>query len=94
MVMSKKSSLGAAERTELVLRLLTRNQVTSLPLYPEERPATNPTSSVILKIYPDITRNAISHDCAGRAENSDLRFHRGLLQPPASPCTSRQPQPR
>ena len=43
---------------------MTRNQVPSLPLYPEARPTSRPTSSLILKLYTDITRHAITHDGA------------------------------
>jgi transposase len=41
---------------------MTHHHVTSLPLYPEGRPTANPTSSLILKLYADITRHAITHD--------------------------------
>jgi transposase len=43
---------------------MTRNEVPSLPLYPEARPTSRPTSSLILKLYTDITRHAITHDGA------------------------------
>ena len=49
--------------TEPTLRqAMTRNQVPSLPLYPEARPTNNPTGSLILKLYADITRHAITKD--------------------------------
>jgi transposase len=41
---------------------MTQQQVPSLPLYPEARPTSRPTSSLILKLYADITRHAITHD--------------------------------
>jgi len=41
---------------------MTHQHVPSLPLYPEARPTTRPTSSLILKLYADITRHAITQD--------------------------------
>ena len=41
---------------------MTHHQVPSLPLYPEGRPTSRPTSSLILKLYADITRHDITHD--------------------------------
>jgi transposase len=45
-------------------RAMTHHQVPSLPLYPEARPTSNPTGSLILKLYTDITRHAITKDGA------------------------------
>ena len=43
---------------------MTHHQVPNLPLYPEARPTSRPTSNLILKLYADITRHAITHDGA------------------------------
>jgi len=40
---------------------MTQHHVPNLPLYPEARPTSHPTSSLILKLYADITRHAITH---------------------------------
>jgi len=53
--------VGALIEREL-RHAMTHHHVPSLPLYPEGRPTARPTSSLILKLYADITRHAITHD--------------------------------
>jgi transposase len=52
---------GALIEREL-RQAMSHHQVPSLPLYPERRPTSRPTSSVILKLFSDVTRYAITHD--------------------------------
>ncbi len=51
---------GALIEREL-RQAMTHHHIPSLPLYPEGRATSRPTSSLILKLYADITRHAITH---------------------------------
>ncbi len=38
------------------------HDIPHLPLYPERRPSTNPTGTLILKQYANITKHTITHN--------------------------------
>ncbi|MDZ7800504.1 MAG: hypothetical protein U5K81_06895 [Trueperaceae bacterium] len=52
---------GALIEREL-RQAMTHHHIHGLPLYPEGRPTSRPTSNLILKLYAGITRHAITHN--------------------------------
>ena len=42
-------------------RAMQREQITTLPLYPEERAARHPTAEQILRLFSHITRSVLRH---------------------------------